>query len=144
MDVHRKIYRAILEDGTERVVEVDRIEDGYYLARADGWFGHMASNTARSAAAKVATHPTSRGAHPFGWPVVEILAPGERSRAELLAEIASLQRVIDAAQPALQLEAIRAGRMRCEGCGLIVVGGHLACGCCPKCCTCFAPEAPHG
>ncbi len=49
-----------------------------------------------------------------------------------------------AAQPALQLEAIRAGRMRCEGCGLIVVGGHLACGCCLKCCTCFAPEAPHG
>lgn len=39
---------------------------------------------------------------------------------------------------------LSAGRMRCEGCGLIVVGGHLACGCCPKCCTCFAPEAPHG
>ena len=49
-----------------------------------------------------------------------------------------------AAQPALQLEAIRAGRIRCEGCGLIVVGGHLACGCCPRCCVCFALEAPHG
>lgn len=43
-----------------------------------------------------------------------------------------------------QLEAIRAGRIRCEGCGLIVVGGHLACGCCPRCCVCFALEAPHG
>lgn len=64
----------------------------------------------------------------------------------IVAEISRLraENTALAAQPALQLEAIRAGRIRCEGCGLIVVGGHLACGCCPRCCVCFALEAPHG
>ena len=38
--------------------------------------------------------------------------------------------------PAEVLEAIRAGRIKCESCGNVAAGGHIACGRCADCCAC--------
>lgn len=38
--------------------------------------------------------------------------------------------------PADVLEAIRSGRIKCESCGNVAAGGHIACGRCADCCAC--------
>lgn len=78
-------WRVVLDDGEVREVAVMHEGDEYFTARGPWWRGFVAATTARAAVVRVASHGD---VHPsLGWPAAEILAPGQASRADLIAEL---------------------------------------------------------
>lgn len=66
-------WRLVCEDGSVQPVTVEA-NDGLFVASVDGKSAVFSAVSARTAVIKVASR----------WPVVEIVAPGERSRAEAI------------------------------------------------------------
>lgn len=72
-------WRLVCEDGTIQSVNVV-VYDGMFVASVDGKAAVFSAVSARVAVLRVAPR----------WPVVEILAPGEKSRSELIDAIAEM------------------------------------------------------
>lgn len=68
-----KTWRLVCEDGSFQSVTVE-VNDGLFVASVDGKPAVLSAASARTAAIKVASR----------WPVIEIVAPGERSRSEAI------------------------------------------------------------
>ena len=80
-------WRVALADGTTREVRAAQYEPG----DAEAWVPdyrshHKGAATMRQAVAKVAVANE--------WPIVEVLAPGDRTRADVLAENAASNRLL--------------------------------------------------
>ena len=73
-------WRVVTDDGTTHEVFVTKDGD-LYEAKGIGWHGSTAGANARVAVVRVA----ATGHDMLGWPVREILAPGELSRVEVAA-----------------------------------------------------------
>ncbi len=84
------IYRVMLRGGATRDVEVTKIADDHYSAKGADWSSEgVFSDDPLAAAAKVAAAPHHRDPEfRYGWPVREIVEPGQLSRDEALAEAA--------------------------------------------------------
>ena len=74
-------YRGITEDGRELEAFVEPCDGGAWKAYRRGWCGHCRGTTPRAAALKAFGEYDNEPAQP----VTDILAPGEPSRAEILA-----------------------------------------------------------
>lgn len=85
------IYRVMLRGGATRDVEVTKIDDDYYSAKGVDWSSEgVFSDDPLAAVAKVAAEPHHRDPEfRYGWPVREIVEPGQLSRDEALAEAAA-------------------------------------------------------
>ena len=75
------LYRGITEDGRELRAFVEPDGD-LWRSYGPGWFGHFIARTPRAAALKVFSDASDGGVQP----IAEILAPGEPTRAALIAE----------------------------------------------------------
>lgn len=75
------LHRGITEDGRELRAFVEPDGD-LWRSYGPGWFGHCIARTPRAAALKV----FSDAGYGSVLPIMEILAPGEPTRAELIAE----------------------------------------------------------
>ena len=111
-------WRVVLADGSVREVEVSRAEAIGMLSPVCPWLGWRAVRTwdgpylaATEAMGDSAREAVARLAVGNGLAVREILAPGEPTRAELLAQIATLTRVVDA----LRAAAVVAGHPAADG-----------------------------
>jgi hypothetical protein len=109
-------YRLICEDGTVHEAFVEVVEPGFSTGRGPGWAGYMASDTPRGAAVKVAAH--GGGKVGLGLPVIEVLAPGEVSRADLEADNATLRAELDDLRGRLSRTASRLADLERTGAAL--------------------------
>lgn len=75
----KRLWRVVLDDGTVHGVVTHETENGLVVRRADN-YGHNVLMPSYDYAREGVTRLCSRHA----WPVVEVLAPGEPPRAELL------------------------------------------------------------
>ena len=91
------VYRLLLEDGSTReafVTDVSSPGLPFFRAKGADWHGTVAADTARGAAAKVATNSDrGPGGDGIGLPVVAVLAPGEESPLDVLRERDALRRL---------------------------------------------------
>ena len=73
-----RLWRVVLDDGTTHGVVTRVTQSGLVVRRADN-YGHNVLMPSYDYAREGVTRLCSRN----GWPVVEVLAPGEPTRAEL-------------------------------------------------------------
>jgi hypothetical protein len=81
-----RLWRVVLEDGTVHGVVTRETENGLVVRRADG-LGHNVVMVSASYAREGITRLCSR----HDWPVVEIVAPDERSRAQIEAHLNAMR-----------------------------------------------------
>ena len=82
----KQTWRVVLEDGTVHGVETRETENGLVVRRADN-YGHNVLMPSYDYAREGVTRLCSR----HDWPVAEVLAPGEESRAQVEAHLNAMR-----------------------------------------------------